>query len=181
MIKVYSCPPNPAGQEINFRRLQITSNHIGLQITSNQPDFCVKWDKKWLKLAKSGKWWTKHCCSVLYCIVLYWTVLCITLLWLKRLKEVTSGQKSKGLCAATKGSAKSPVGYKSVFHVSHLLKISPLIQKIHICCYIRNFLKIYWMKALPTRLRPLPWLARAKACLSLLLLSSIPMVTCRRW
>ena len=54
VIKVYSCPPNPAGQEINFRRLQITSNHIGLQITSNQPDFFEIFHKKGYKLLKLG-------------------------------------------------------------------------------------------------------------------------------
>ena len=42
-------------------------------------------------------------------------------------------------------------------------------------------LEIYGMIALPTRLRPLPWLARAKACLSLLLLSTNSMEACLRW
>ena len=54
VIKVYTCPPNPVVKEINFRRLQITTNHIGLQITSNQPDFCEKWDKKGYIVSKIG-------------------------------------------------------------------------------------------------------------------------------
>ena len=37
------------------------------------------------------------------------------------------------------------------------------------------------MKTLPTLLKPLPMFARAKACLSLLLLSSKPRVCWRRW
>jgi len=46
LTKLYTSAPNPAQEKLNFRRPEITTSHVWLQITSNQPDFGEKWDEK---------------------------------------------------------------------------------------------------------------------------------------